>query len=91
DPPTVLVAAVSDEDYPYAVLVANLLRMSGHTVVLDVRKRSIKDNLRDATRRGFAAAVIAGAAEREGEYVVWRDLATRTERRITLAELGEGL
>lgn len=88
DPPTVLVAAVSDEDYPYAVLVANLLRMSGHTVVLDVRKRSIKDNLRDATRRGFAAAVIAGAAEREGEYVVWRDLATRTERRITLAELG---
>lgn len=88
DPRTVLVAAVSDEDYPYAVLVANLLRMSGHTVVLDVRKRSIKDNLRDATRRGFAAAVIAGAAEREGEYVVWRDLATRTERRITLAELG---
>ncbi|GIV88662.1 MAG: histidine--tRNA ligase [Chloroflexus sp.] len=91
DPRTVLVAAVSDEDYPYAVLVANLLRMSGHTVVLDVRKRSIKDNLRDATRRGFAAAVIAGAAEREGEYVVWRDLATRTERRITLAELGGGV
>ncbi|MDW8405985.1 ATP phosphoribosyltransferase regulatory subunit [Chloroflexus sp.] len=90
-PATVLVAAVSDDDYPYALMVAERIRAGGRAVVLDVRGRSIKDNLRDATRRGFAAAVIVGAAEREGEYVVWRDLATRTERRIALAALGEAL
>ncbi|MCS6889685.1 MAG: ATP phosphoribosyltransferase regulatory subunit, partial [Chloroflexus sp.] len=90
-PATVLVAAVSDDDYPYALMVAERIRASGRAVVLDVRGRSIKDNLRDATRRGFAAAVIVGAAEREGEYVVWRDLATRTEHRIALAALGEAL
>lgn len=90
-PATVLVAAVSDDDYPYALVVAERIRTSGKAVVLDVRGRSVKDNLRDATRRGFAAAVIVGAAEREGEYVVWRDLAARTERRIALAALGEAL
>lgn len=90
-PATVLVAAVSDEDYPYALVVADRIRAGGRAVVLDVRGRSVKDNLRDATRRGFAAAVIVGAAEREGEYVVWRDLAARTERRIALAALGEAL
>lgn len=90
-PATVLVAAVSDDDYPYALAVAERIRAGGRAVVLDVRGRSVKDNLRDATRRGFAAAVIVGAAEREGEYVVWRDLAARTERRIALAALGEAL
>lgn len=90
-PATVLVAAVSDDDYPYALVVAERIRASGRAVVLDTRGRSVKDNLRDATRRGFAAAVIVGAAEREGEYVVWRDLAARTERRIALAALGEAL
>ncbi|MCX7860763.1 MAG: ATP phosphoribosyltransferase regulatory subunit [Chloroflexus sp.] len=90
-PATVLVAAVSDDDYPYALMVAERIRAGGRAVVLDVRRRSVKDNLRDATRRGFAAAVIVGAAEREGEYVVWRDLAARTERRIALAALGEAL
>ncbi|WP_322496826.1 ATP phosphoribosyltransferase regulatory subunit [Chloroflexus sp.] len=90
-PATVLVAAVSDDDYPYALVVAERIRAGGRAVVLDTRGRSVKDNLRDATRRGFAAAVIVGAAEREGEYVVWRDLAARTERRIALAALGEAL
>ncbi len=88
---TVLVAAVSDEDYPYALTVAERLRASGWVVVLDVRGRSVKDNLRDATRRGYTAVVIVGADERAGEYVIWRDLATRTERRIALAQLGGGL
>lgn len=52
-PQTVLVAAVHDDDYPYALRVARRLRARGYTVVLDVRGRSVKDNLRDATRRHF--------------------------------------
>nr|WP_044231958.1 ATP phosphoribosyltransferase regulatory subunit [Chloroflexus sp. Y-396-1] len=87
-PQTILVAAVHDDDYPYALRVAGRLRASGYTVVLDVRRRSVKDNLRDATRRHFTAAVIVGADERAGEYIVWRDLATRTEQRIPFAALG---
>ncbi|WP_298821806.1 ATP phosphoribosyltransferase regulatory subunit [Chloroflexus sp.] len=87
-PTTILVVAVSDDDYPYALTVAERLRASGWIVALDARGRSVKDNLRDATRRSYAAVVIVGAAERAGEYVVWRDLATRTERRIALADLG---
>ncbi len=87
-PQTILVAAVHDDDYPYALRVAERLRASGYTVVLDVRRRSVKDNLRDATRRHFTAAVIVGADERVGEYIVWRDLAMRTEQRIPFAALG---
>jgi histidyl-tRNA synthetase (EC 6.1.1.21) len=90
-PQTVLVAAVHDDDYPYALRVARRLRARGYTVVLDVRGRSMKDNLRDATRRHFTAAVIVGADERAGEYIVWRDLATRTEQRIPFAALGGDL
>ncbi|GIV94008.1 ATP phosphoribosyltransferase regulatory subunit [Chloroflexus aurantiacus] len=90
-PITVLVAAVSDDDYPYALHVAERLRAGGYIVVLDVRGRSVKDNLRDATRRNYSAVVIVGAAERAGEYVIWRDLATRTERQIPVAMLGRHL
>jgi len=90
-PQTVLVAAVHDDDYPYALRVARRLRARGYTVVLDVRGRSVKDNLRDATRRHFTATVIVGADERAGEYIVWRDLATRTEQRIPFAALGGDL
>ncbi len=88
-PPTVVVVAVSDADYPYALQVAQRLRARGQTVVVDARGRSVKDNLRDATRRGCAAVVIVGADERAGEYVIWRDLNERTERRIALAALGD--
>lgn len=74
-PQTVLVAAVHDDDYPYALRVARRLRARGYTVVLDVRGRSVKDNLRDATRRHFTAAVIVGADERAGSTssgAIWR-------------------
>ena len=63
------------------------MRERGYVAAVDVRGRSVASNLRDGARRGFGAIAVVGAAERERAEVIWRDLATREERRIALSEL----
>jgi histidyl-tRNA synthetase len=67
--------------------VAQALRERGYVATVDVRGRSVASNLRDGARRAFGAIAVVGAAERERAEVIWRDLATREERRIALSEL----
>ena len=42
---------------------------------------------RDAARREIAAVAVVGASERERGEVIWRDLAARAERRVSLDQL----
>jgi histidyl-tRNA synthetase len=83
----VLVVPAEDDAYAYALDVAQALRERGYVAAVDVRGRSVASNLRDGARRGFGAIVVVGAAERASAEVLWRDLATREERRIALSGL----
>jgi histidyl-tRNA synthetase len=83
----VLVAPVTDHDYAYALEAARRLRARSFVVTLDVRGRSVTSNLRDAARRGIAYVAIVGSEERERREVVWRNLDTREERRVSIDEL----
>jgi histidyl-tRNA synthetase len=85
--PDVLVIAIGDDDYPYALSVAGRLREQGYAATLDVRGRSVAAALRDADRRGVAAAAIVGPDERARGTVVWRNLADRTEQPLRLDDL----
>jgi histidyl-tRNA synthetase len=83
----VLVAAVDDASYGYAVHVARTLRQRGFVVSVDVRDRSVSSNLRDAARRSLAYLAIVGPDEQASATLVWRDLARREEQRITVEEI----
>jgi histidyl-tRNA synthetase len=83
----VLVVPAEEGVYAYALEVAQALRGRGYIAAVDVRARSVASNLRDGARRGIGAIAVVGAAERADAAVIWRDLATREERRITLSEL----
>ena len=63
------------------------MRDRGYIAAVDVRSRSVASNLRDGARRGYGAIAVVGAAERASAEVIWRDLATRDERRIAVSAL----
>lgn len=83
----VLVVAVADDDYSYALEVAQQLRQWGYAASVDLRARGVGASLRDAARRGTTFAAIVGAEERAQARVVWRDLARREEQRVKLDEV----
>ncbi|MFN8500538.1 ATP phosphoribosyltransferase regulatory subunit [Kouleothrix sp.] len=92
--PELLVSAADDTAYPYALHVAQALRARGYIAAADVRARSAAANQRDGARRGVAALVLVSAADAATEELLWRDLATRAERRVALADVppaGESL
>jgi histidyl-tRNA synthetase len=83
----VLVVAVDDAAYPYALAVARELRMRGWSAALDVRSRGLERNLRDAARRDLGYVAAVGAEDQAHGTVLWRDVAGREERRVALADL----
>lgn len=83
----VLVVPMSDAEYPYAQEVAQQLRSLGFVATVDVRGRSVSNNVRDATRRNIAHMVLVGAEEQERHEVIWRNLDTRQEQRIPFDEM----
>lgn len=85
--PEVLVVAADEASYAYALRVAEALRGLGYAALVDVRGRSPAGNQRDAARRGVAALALVGPAEQARGEVLWRDQATRTERRVLVDEL----
>ena len=60
---------------------------SGYIAAVEVRSRSVASNLRDGARRGYGAIAVVGAVERAEAAVIWRDVATRVERRMKVSEL----
>lgn len=84
---SVLVIAIDEADYPYALDVAQRLRSVGYTATVDIRQRSLSSNLRDATKRGLHFIAIVGESERRDNVIGWRNLETREEQRVALTEL----
>ncbi len=85
----VLVAAINEDDYPYAIQTAETLRKKGLRVEVDVRHRSVKSNLQYADKHNIPFTVLIGSAEREKGEVVLRAMATREEYHIQQAAVYE--
>jgi histidyl-tRNA synthetase len=88
-PPSAFVVAITEEDYPYALHVAHLLRQQNIITTIDVRGRSLANNLRYASRNGTDYVAIVGDEERANEMVVWKNLSTYQEERLTLDQLSQ--
>jgi histidyl-tRNA synthetase len=86
-PRRVLVIAVHDDDYAAALEVAGRLRQRGFIATIDVRRRTVANNLRDATRRAVNFVAIIGENERTSGMCIWRDLERHEEQRIPLDAL----
>jgi histidyl-tRNA synthetase len=88
--PRVLVVGVTPDDHAVALGVAReLRRIEGAVVEQDVRLRGVKAALRYADRAGMALVAIVGEREREDGVVVLREMRSRTEQRVALADLVE--
>jgi histidyl-tRNA synthetase len=83
----ILLVPVEQADHAYAVEVATALRSDGLVVEMDVKGRGVKGNLQHANRQGIPTVVVAGSRERDTRSVVVRDMASHTEKRVTLEEL----
>ena len=89
EPPAadVLLCGTGAVTMPELIPVAESLRRAGWRVELDLRDRRLAANLSYAERAHIPIVAIYGDAERDAGQLVWRDLATRTERRPALGEL----
>jgi histidyl-tRNA synthetase len=87
-PPMVLVMAEDQAHFPAALSTAEDLRSRGYVAIVDVRRRSLGANLRDAGRRGAVAVVLC---DRDSPDVVrWHSLADRSEQPLRRTEIPQG-
>ncbi len=82
-----LVVASDDAGYPYALYVAQELRRRGYVVTVDVRGRSVTNNLRDASRREIGYVAVVHSDDQIRAELLWRDVTSREEQRVKLADL----
>lgn len=86
--PTAYVVAVSDAERLPALSLAAQLRAAGVSpVVLDYRGKSMKAQLKEASKSGAAFAVVLGSNELAAGTAVLRDMAAGEEQTIAQADL----
>lgn len=86
-PATYMVAALSDAQVPYAANVANALRDAGFSVYLFPGAGDIRKQLKHAGALAIPQVVIVGEDEAATNAVTVKDISTRQQVRVTLAEL----
>lgn len=86
-PVEVLVVPTEDAAFPYAQRVAARLRERGYVATVDVRGRNVAANARDAARRGTAFLALVTLEQGERHELTWRDLQSRDERVVGLADV----
>jgi histidyl-tRNA synthetase len=86
--PKVFVVAVSDAERLPALALATQLRAAGIApVVLDYRGKSMKSQLKEASKSGASYTVVLGAEELAAGTAVLRDMAAGEEQSIPQSEL----
>ncbi|MEM0074384.1 MAG: His/Gly/Thr/Pro-type tRNA ligase C-terminal domain-containing protein, partial [Candidatus Micrarchaeaceae archaeon] len=83
---TVFVAHVSNDDFDYALAIANRLRSSGLNTDLDLSQRSLSKQLAYASSLGIPYAIIIGAVERKQGKLKLRDMSTGAEELLGVDE-----
>lgn len=86
--PAVLVVVEDQAHFPAALATAEQLRSRGYVATMDVRRRSLSANIRDAGRRGAQAVVICDAGS--PSTLRWYSLVDRSEQRLSLADIPQG-
>jgi histidyl-tRNA synthetase len=71
--------------------VASALRDAGVATELDHQARSLKAQFKQADRLGARAVVVIGPDEAEAAEVTLRDMSTKEENRVPLAELAHAV
>ena len=89
DPPAadVLVCGTGGVTMAELIPIAEAVRRRGWRVELDLRDRRLAANLSYAERAHIPIVAIYGDTERAARDLVWRELATREERRAPLSDL----
>jgi histidyl-tRNA synthetase len=82
------VVCVTEEVRPQALQLVRRLRDAGHSVIYEFRARNVRAQFKSADAAGARHAVVVGPREWEEGEVVLRDMATGSERRVPLEELG---
>jgi len=85
--PQVLVVPIESADYGVAARLASALRAAEIPVILDLRYRGLKANLRHADRDAIPVVLFVGEREREDGLVGLRDMKAFEETRVPLAEV----
>lgn len=83
----ILVVAVSEEDYSYAIRVAEKLRQVMLKVELDVRGRNVSSNLQYATKQDIPYVIIVGPEERMAAEVVLKNMASGEQKNLEVSEV----
>jgi histidyl-tRNA synthetase len=85
--PTVMIVAQSESARRWAIGAAQLFRREGIATEVDVLRRSLKSQLREANRLGAKYAVIAGEQEMQSGEFQLKNLLTGEQRALLLSEI----
>lgn len=83
----VYVFALNQDEYDYAIQIAENLRVNGLSVELGLRDRNIRNNLLYADKKGFRFVLTVGPDEKSDKAVTVRAMNEREEQRISYDEL----
>ena len=83
----ILVVAVGEEDYSYAIRVAEQLRKVMLKVELDVKLRNVSSNLQYATKQNIPYVIIVGPTERMAAEVVLKNMASGEQKSLEVSEV----
>ena len=81
------VVAVSPEERPEALRIAQTLRESGKSVAYSLREQSVVKQMKAAGREGASVVLILGPDELERGRLVARDMTSGEEREVVLSDL----
>jgi len=87
--PTVMIVAQSESARRWAIGAAQLFRREGIATEVDVLRRSMKSQLREANRLGAKYAVIAGEQELQSGQFQLKNLMTGEQHALLLSEILE--
>ena len=85
--PEYFIAALGDEAFNRATLLARKLRAAGNRVYLDFDARSLRSQMRLADKLQAKSVIIIGEEELKSGTLVVRDMATKEQRNIREEEL----
>lgn len=85
----IFVAYITEEDFPYALGVANSLRESGKYVDMNLHKRSISKQLEYVNALGIKHVAIIGKIERDAGKVKLRNMLSGEEELVAVADINK--
>ena len=83
----IYVVPVAEADYAAAFSIAKDLRAREIATEVSIEARGLGRSLKRADRRGARLVIIIGEAERAAQSAILRDMRSRREQRVALAEL----